>query len=404
MGIDEFEEVATPGGSLREDAGARVAPAADDLLVTAGATVGATAGAAARHARRARPSALRAGRHAGPGRLRMVRPSVRAFGRIRIQGSLEQEWATGTRMDDHEAWLVRKWLRARERALLTLLSQHRYLTTEDIADLLFPTRSGLRHARDRLLWMRKRRLVLRATQLEPTGRGMRKLPDVYLLSQLGAAVLADFRALEGAERTALIERSKGAATQLMRMDHDLEVAAFFVLLAAASPADEGLYNWVGDDEMRARYQQRGADARPDGWGLYVAGDRELDFCLEWDRGTETIRTLGSKARAYAAYHTVKATSTTVLFVTHNRTRELAVAKEVATQVERAGADPYVKTWTANTREIEQLGVLGAIWRPAGGGERIRLRDLPSTDRSGQLQVEACLAKPGWWTMRQAAGQ
>lgn len=394
MVADEFEKVGLPGGSLREDAGA-TAPAADDLLVDAAdVTPGAEAGGAPRPGR---PGHVRAA-------ARAARPRVRPFGRVRIPGSLESEWATGTHVSEAEAWRLKRGLRARERALLTLLGQHRYLTTEDVADLLFPTPTGLRHARARLQWMREHRLLVRVAQLEPFGRGLRKLPDVYLLTQLGASVLADLRALEGADRTALIERSKGAATQVMRMDHDLEVAAFFVLIAAASHGDEGLYHWVGDDEMRARYQQRGADARPDGWGLYLVAERELDFCLEWDRGTEPIRTLGAKARAYAEYHTLKATSATVLLVTHNRTRELAVAKEVAAQLDHAGADPFVKVWTANTRAIEQLGVLGAIWRPAHGGVRVRLSDLPSTERSEPAPIAACLGKPGWWTRRPAGGQ
>src|SRR5439155_14215274 len=99
-------------------------------------------------------------------------------------------WHTGTRLPRGESDLLRHHLGPRDWCLLQVLHQHRLLSSRHLEDLFFPSR---RAAQMRLRYLaHDRRLLCHWRQVEPRGRGWRRHPSIFLLSQRGAAVLAQY--------------------------------------------------------------------------------------------------------------------------------------------------------------------------------------------------------------------
>jgi len=318
------------------------------------------------------------------------------------------EWKTGTRMAAGElsAWLRRR--RARESVLLTMLSEHRYLTTEQIRIVFFPS---LRAAQYQLrLLAVELRVVMRWPQLEPvvmtdgpapTFWGWRRRSSLFLLTERGAAVVAAYRRLD---LQSLVRRSYYAAEYCFHVEHDLEANGFWVGLAAAARdlPDEGLYHWVGDDAMRRNYQELGVDLAPDGWGRYLTADREVLFSLEWDRGTEPPQRLARKAHSYISHRAGRIGDCNhVLIVLPSPTREGSIRDALA-RVLPAGRS--VRFWTTQAALIHQLGPLGDIWKEAGSQRELRidLPAMPGRPRTAR-RVEDCIGKPSWWERRPGGG-
>jgi hypothetical protein len=302
----------------------------------------------------------------------------------------------------HTAWYRRR--RARDLVLLTMLYEHRYLTTEHLCALFF---TGLRSAQLRLRWLAiEQRLVMRWPHYEPVATGpgpapnlwgLRQRSSVFLLTDLGAALVAAYRKLDA---KAAVRRSFYTAERERTLDHSLETNGFWVGLATAARdlADQGLYHWVGDDAMRRNHQERGADLAPDGWGRYLVGTEEVRFSLEWDRGTEPPQRLGQKAAA----HVSAAAGGNVLVVVPGPTREASVRAAIARVLPTRSA---VRFWTAHAGLLREHGPLGALWLEVGGGEEPRraLVELPGRHGAG-LRVEDCIGKPGWWERRPGGGE
>jgi hypothetical protein len=302
------------------------------------------------------------------------------------------------------AWYQRR--RIRELVLLTMLYEHRYLTTEHLRVLFFPS---LRAAQQRLRWLAvEQRLVMRWPVFEPVATGpgpapnfwgLRRRPSVFLLTDLGAALVASYRRLDP---RVVVRRAFYTAERERTLEHSLETNAFWVDLAVAARElpDQGLYHWVGDDAMRRNHQERGADLAPDGWGRYLVGDAEVRFSLEWDRGTEPPQRLRQKAAAHLEL-AGDARGGNVLVVVPGATRELSVRAAIT----RALTDGRrVRFWTAHTGLLREHGPLGAVWLEVeGGGRRCALAELPARAGTG-LRVEDCIGKPGWWERRPGGGE
>ena len=318
------------------------------------------------------------------------------------------EWKTGTRMaaDELSAWLRRR--RVRESVLLTMLSEHRYLTTEQIRSVFFPS---LRAAQYQLRFLAvELRLVMRWPQLEPvvvtdgpapTFWGWLRRSSLLLLTERGAAVVAAYRRLD---LQSLVRRSFYAAEYCFHVEHDLEANAFWVGLASAARdrPDQGLYHWVGDDAMRRNYQELGVDLAPDGWGRYLTADREVLFALEWDRGTEAPQRLARKAQGYVSHRAGRVgESNHVLVVLPSPTREDSIRDALA-RVMSAGRS--VRFWTTHAALIHELGPLGEIWKEASSEHesRIDLPAMPGRPRTAR-RVEDCIGKPTWWERRPGGG-
>src|SRR5215472_4169103 len=176
----------------------------------------------------------------------------------------------------------------------------------------------------------------------PTFWGLRRRTSVFLLTDLGAALVAAYRKLDS---KAVVRRSFYTAERERTLDHTLETNGFWVRLAAATRdlPGQGLYHWVGDDAMRRNHQERGVDLAPDGWGRYLVVGGEVRFSLEWDRGTEPPQRLSRKALAYLA-QSGGSRGASVLVVVPGQTREASVRTAIARVLP---GRPSVRFWTTH---------------------------------------------------------
>src|SRR2546427_12805819 len=129
--------------------------------------------------------------------------------------------------------------------------------------------------------------------------GLRRHPDVFLLTARGALTLARSRRLEPKP---LIRRAHSAFHYCLHLEHALGTNGFFanLILASRTRPDQGLYHWLGDDGVRRAFAEQDPEMAPDGFGRYLTEDAEIGFHLEWDAGTEPPVRLRAKARAALA--------------------------------------------------------------------------------------------------------
>jgi hypothetical protein len=281
--------------------------------------------------------------------------------------------------------LLRDRERDRKLAMLTCLSQHRWLTTTQVEALFF---TYIRGAQRNLRRLEEWGLIHRGHRMDPnTGAAnWRKYPDLFLLSARGAWVLAHS---QRTDPQPFISRAFNAFNYRLHILHAVGVNDFFATLVRASRGlNEGLYHWVGDDGVRRTFQERGEDVAPDGWGRYLTEAAEIYFYLEWDRGTEPPARLRAKAAAAD-----KAGAGHVLWVAPRPARETALRSVLqASKSERPA-------WTTHVGLLQEHGPLSGIWQPSpGGGRRQRLAELPGQPRTDR-QLEDCLGRPGWWKRR-----
>jgi Replication-relaxation len=311
----------------------------------------------------------------------------------------EDPFLAGTRPDWQETSQLLSYLRARDICLLGMLHQHRYLSSDQLLRLFWPTaKPGT--AYDRLARLQADlRLVLRWQQYAPRRRGSpAKRPSVYLLTDRGAAVLAS---TWGQQAKPIIRHAWHAAHHPMRIHHDLAVADFFVGLAvaAASWAGCGLYHWIGDDAMRRNHRLVESDLTPDGWGRLLMPNRELVLNLEWDAGTEGSLPLTTKLRLYADQ---LPPGEYVLFVAPHGPREQAIRQAVDYVLGPKAQEFPLLTTTVTA--LRRDGLLSAIWSPiANENSQLSLLELPGAPRS-ELEVNHALAKPDWWEARPGGGE
>ena len=146
--------------------------------------------------------------------------------------------------------------------------------------------------------------------------------------------------------------------------------------------------------MRQRYLERGGRCAPDGWGRYLFRDRVVAFHLEWDCGSERLPVLSEKAAAYEDFYFDRegGERTHVLWVADWEPRERRLRQALG----QVGPDShYVQHWTTSAELLAERGPLGPLWSHLGGGERLALSQLAGRP-AGDLEVEGCLDKPGWW--------
>jgi Replication-relaxation len=400
----ELEEVSSPEVGITRNSGAPefAGPTAEPSAPEAAVAADGGRRAGQRPAgRRRRPRGAAAAEAAplivrpGAGSVYVPQPNWRAT------AGLDPDELDEWRHRQQVAWLRRR--RSRELVLMSMLYDYRYLTTDHLRALLF---SSLRAAQLRLRWLAvEQRLVMRWPRYEPVVDqpgpaplfwGLRWRSSVFLLTDLGAALVAEYRGLPS---RAAVRRSFYAAESRM-LDHVLETNEFWVRLAEAARdlPDQGLYHWIGDDSMRRGHLDQGVDASPDGWGRYLLGDAEIRFSLEWDRGTEPPMHLARKARAYLAQ---SGGGGNVLVVVTRPPREASVRRAIAAAAhDRGGA----RFWTAHAGLLRDRGPLGPIWQEVGGADdRIALGDLPRSRTTG-LRIEDCIGKPGWWERRPGGGE
>ena len=104
--------------------------------------------------------------------------------------------------------------------------------------------------------------------------------------------------LSGKVRTSAINQLASYGQRAIGRETFGERSVCFFPARVNSPV--GLYHWLGDDGIRAAFQERDPELSPDGFGRYLTADAEIGFHLEWDSGTERPQRLRAKARAAQA--------------------------------------------------------------------------------------------------------
>lgn len=206
-------------------------------------------------------------------------------------------------------------LTPRDRYLCHMLNDHRVLTTEQICDLAFDSLNAAQH---RLLTLYRHRVLERFRPFTITGSA----PFHYVLDQMGAAILAAERDTELHYR-----RDKALAiAHSQRLDHTVGVNGFFTSLTAAARRSAGhseLVRWWSERRCADTW---GHIVQPDGYGRWRDQDREIDFFLEYDRGTEPLYRLTDKLDHYAELATTTGINTPVAFSLPTAAREASARR------------------------------------------------------------------------------
>jgi hypothetical protein len=235
-------------------------------------------------------------------------------------------------------------LTQRDRELCRLVFEHRVLTSVHCAQLVFASPVTARH---RLVILTSLRVLDRFRPTWPRGEG--SPPWHYVLGPAGAAVLAAERGSSVAELGWRRDRALAIAHS-PQLAHLVGVNGFFAALAgfARRRRDAALVAWWPERRCAERWGQL---VRPDGYGRWRRGSAEVDFFVEYDRGTEDLGRLLGKLDGYAELAAVSGIATPVLFWLPNMGREgsfRAVAARagvpVATATEESGGGPAGPVW------------------------------------------------------------
>jgi hypothetical protein len=259
----------------------------------------------------------------------------------------------------------------RDRAILHLVGEHRVFTTGQLAEVFFDSRDRAEH---RLRELTDARVLARFRPHRRHGEG--SAPFYYVLGPLAAAVLA---AEQGVEPGRLGYRPDKALAiaHSQRLGHTVGVNGFFTALAAHArqqpPGRAALAVWWSERRCADHW---GSIVRPDGYGRWPEADREVDFFLEYDRGTEPTERLAAKLAGYRDLANASRIPTPVLFWLPSPAREHTVRQAIASQTRWA----RVRFMVATASPTLRLGPAEPAWLPLGRtGPRRHLVDLHDLD-------------------------
>jgi hypothetical protein len=295
-----------------------------------------------------------------------------------------------------------RWLTTRDQVILTLLEQHRTLTTNQIALIAFGHPST---ARNRLYQLRRAGWVDCFTPV----RAGRAIGTHWVLAYAGARWAANADGPDNAPdhgRTPpspreLRDRNEAIAAS-SHLTHTDGQNQFFVdlLVAAAARRADGetltrLARWWSPARTSAALGQR---VHPDGHGVWEQPDpitgrlRQVGFLLEYDTGTEPLTRLVAKIEPYRRLRQdSNGPDYPVLFWLPTATREhnfhtaIAHAGVPAGMVIATTHAAFHATATADDAhhpddigDTASDGPAAAVWKIVGNGSRRHaLADLPS---------------------------
>jgi Replication-relaxation len=254
-----------------------------------------------------------------------------------------------------------KRLQPRDYLLARLLDEHTTLTTTQIASLLFTSVVTCQH---RLQALRRLGFVDRFVRNRPGAPG----PMCWVPGLLSARYVA----LERGDRpptARIVGERQDRTVSSPTLRHLLGVNEFFVRLLVHARYDEHvrLARWWSERRAVAAF---GKKLSPDGLGVWVEGRTMTGFFLEYDMGTEPLRKLAAKPRAYRLMRDQGGPPYVVLFVLPSRAREQNLHRRLA-----EGLDPGVAV--ATTSPESGIDPAGPVWRLFGNGRgRYRLGALP----------------------------
>ncbi len=278
------------------------------------------------------------------------------------------------------------WFRLldRDRRLLALLAEHKAFTTEQIASLEF---SSVRRAQDRLRKLREMDMVF-AFRESLYGGGTTQTR--HALGYQGARLIAAQRAqTPPAPAKYALSLERLACSPML--DHRLGVNGFFAALAAhrnptrlgpAVPESvQGLTQWWSERqcvEMFWTHASGDDQLHPDGYGCWEQHGRVVRFFLEYDTGTESLKTVVSKLGDYQGFPTDK--FGVLLFSVHSARRETGLRGALARAFGSYGPGVVIATTSRDLAHPDgPAGPVWALWTTDRGdavAERVRLVDLP----------------------------
>jgi hypothetical protein len=247
-------------------------------------------------------------------------------------------------------------LTERDRRIIRLVHEHRVFTTRQLADLFFNSQDRAEH---RLKQLADAGVLARFRPHTRHGEG--SAPYYYVLGSAGAAVLA---AEQGVEVRKLGYRTDKALeiAHSQRLSHTVGVNGFFTTLAAYARQKRlgraALAAWWSERRCK---DQWGHVVRPDGFGRWREGDRQVAFFLEYDRGTEPLDRLAAKLYAYHKLADATEIPTPVLFWLPSSGREASVRQAFAGE----GRWSRVRFVVATASPTLSLGPAEAAWLPLG---------------------------------------
>jgi hypothetical protein len=249
-------------------------------------------------------------------------------------------------------------LTERDRSMLTLLSRHRVLTTDQLAEMYFDHVNTAQH---RLSVLTKLRLVDR---FQPLDRRYANLAYHYVLDQLGAMVVAAERGQDPDQLHWRADKALAIAKS-QRLRHLVGVNGFFSALLAESRRREDcdLSLWWSERHCAEQFE---LIARPDGLGVWAEAGNRIVFCLEYDRSTESLERLEAKLASYEDLQTASGLAYWICFCFGHPRREAGARRVLAhssVPVATAALGPAQRPQDAN-------------WAPIGyEGLRLRLAEL-----------------------------
>ncbi|GGS53769.1 replication-relaxation family protein [Actinokineospora fastidiosa] len=281
---------------------------------------------------------------------------------------------------EHQAVLAWR-LTPRDKWIARMLWEHRVLTAHQITALAFPSfRSGRMRMRELYLWG----VVDRFQPFVTVGTA----PMHYVLAPAGAAVLAAEDGLDVKELGYRHDRVFGIAHSL-RLAHTVGVNEWFTALVDRarhphSGEQVELAAWWSETRCARHF---GDLVKPDGYGRWRSsdqhGDRQVEWFLEYDFGTEPLSKLAGKLSGYAAL--AQATGiTTPLLVWLPTSRREAAARRLLAKAWRELDDRHsVPIATAAAEllnpEAAHPSPADAVWLPLAspaGASRRPLSGLP----------------------------
>ncbi|PWW53135.1 replication-relaxation family protein [Actinokineospora spheciospongiae] len=275
---------------------------------------------------------------------------------------------------EHQAVLAWR-LTARDKWIARMLWEHRVLTAHQLTALAFPSfRSGRMRLRELYTWG-----VLDRFQPFVT---IGTAPMHYVLAPAGAAVLAAEDGVDVKDMGYRHDRVFGVAHSL-RLAHTVGVNEWFTALVDRArhprPGEQAtLVAWWSETRCARHF---GDLVKPDGYGRWQHrdrhGDRQVEWFLEYDFGTEVLGKLAGKLTGYAAL--AQATGiTTPLLVWLPTARREATARRLLARAWRELEDPRavpVATAAADLLNPDATHPSPAdeVWlplnTPAGGGRQ-----------------------------------
>jgi predicted transcriptional regulator len=251
-------------------------------------------------------------------------------------------------------------LTRRDFEILIELYEHRVLTTAQIYELHFDTHT---RASKRMLELYRLGLVERFRPHTPTGSA----PWHYTLDEPGARLVAARQEIDY-DRFTFKKARIFDVVGSPRLRHRVECNEFFARLTLACRRRGWRLEWTGERRASASWN---SVISPDGIGRIVAGDREISFFLEYDRGTENHDQLENKTCRYHIVGRTHRSEDALLFVFPSAARERYARSALV------GASVPVAT---TVRGDVLRHPLGTVWLPLLDDRRRMILDLPRLPR------------------------